>query len=532
MAGFKDAKARLRAISSGAGLAWILVGVVAGAAAIAAVVLYRADQNAFLYFGDAVSHLTRARMFVDSRLPGVHNIGTVWLPLPHVIFLPFALIDQLFYSGIAGSLIGIPCLAGSTVLLYSILRRLTGSVWISVVCALAFGLNPNLVYLALTPMTEMLLMFFVLLSAWMLLMWIDTGHDAYIFTCAAASVCASLCRYEAWLCVVFVSVAALAELSEQRAHGKPMRARMAALVSGMFVWYGIGFWLVWNYLEYGDWLKFAHWTHQIASRTAPEAIEGRPFETARLIGTAIRALYGPVILVCAGASVVRCVRRGLENRSLMMLIFLSLPGIVALGAIVAGYAEIDRWMWNWRYMLTLAPFLAVAAALGIQEIVEFARSAGARAAIALGIFAIPVIQCVMPERVGVSTYIDAKKEFVDETQYAKKAGEQLRQSDTSGSIALVTGYAQSQRIMISSGLPLKRFHTINSAEDDELFQPLWPDEEYVVIGKRSRPESSRLVEFWLTRRSLLLERYRIIWEDPYYLILKLNPAESPLHERS
>ena len=43
-----------------------------------------------LYYGDAVAHLNIARRIVDSRTPGLDQIGTVWLPLPHMLTLPFA----------------------------------------------------------------------------------------------------------------------------------------------------------------------------------------------------------------------------------------------------------------------------------------------------------------------------------------------------------------------------------------------------------------------------------------------------------
>src|SRR4051812_19767499 len=42
-----------------------------------------------LYYGDAEAHLNIARRVIDSRTPGYEQIGTVWLPLPHVLMLPF-----------------------------------------------------------------------------------------------------------------------------------------------------------------------------------------------------------------------------------------------------------------------------------------------------------------------------------------------------------------------------------------------------------------------------------------------------------
>ena len=41
-----------------------------------------------LLYGDAVAHINIARRVFDSRTPGLLQLGTVWLPLPHLLILP------------------------------------------------------------------------------------------------------------------------------------------------------------------------------------------------------------------------------------------------------------------------------------------------------------------------------------------------------------------------------------------------------------------------------------------------------------
>jgi len=43
-----------------------------------------------LTYNDAASHLNIARRVVDNLTPGIAQIGTVWLPLPHLLMLIFA----------------------------------------------------------------------------------------------------------------------------------------------------------------------------------------------------------------------------------------------------------------------------------------------------------------------------------------------------------------------------------------------------------------------------------------------------------
>src|SRR5690242_5413860 len=57
-----------------------------------------------LYYGDAEAHLNIARRIVDSRTPGPEQIGTVWLPLPHLIMLPFVMQDAWWRTGLAGAI--------------------------------------------------------------------------------------------------------------------------------------------------------------------------------------------------------------------------------------------------------------------------------------------------------------------------------------------------------------------------------------------------------------------------------------------
>src|SRR5438477_12735280 len=62
-----------------------------------------------LYYGDAEAHLNIARRIVDSRTPGPDQIGTVWLPLPHLLLIPFVIRDSWWHGGLAGVLPSTGC---------------------------------------------------------------------------------------------------------------------------------------------------------------------------------------------------------------------------------------------------------------------------------------------------------------------------------------------------------------------------------------------------------------------------------------
>src|SRR5271169_2885230 len=70
----------------------------------AAALLTALRQGWTLWYGDAEAHLNIARRIFDSRTPGYEQLGTVWLPLPHLLMIPFAMHDAWWRNGLAGAI--------------------------------------------------------------------------------------------------------------------------------------------------------------------------------------------------------------------------------------------------------------------------------------------------------------------------------------------------------------------------------------------------------------------------------------------
>src|SRR3981189_3141751 len=79
---------------------------VAGAAVLVSLFafLYYLQQGDLLLYGDAVAHINIARRVFDSQTPGLLQLGTVWLPLPHLLMIPFIFIDSMWQSGAGASI--------------------------------------------------------------------------------------------------------------------------------------------------------------------------------------------------------------------------------------------------------------------------------------------------------------------------------------------------------------------------------------------------------------------------------------------
>jgi hypothetical protein len=115
-----------------------------------------------LLYGDAVAHLGIARRILDSRNPGLVQLGGVWLPLPHLLMLPFVQKMEWWQNGLAGAWPSMLCYIASVAGLYRLARRILIPRW-ALAATLLYALNPNLLYLSTTAMTEPL---FLALFIW------------------------------------------------------------------------------------------------------------------------------------------------------------------------------------------------------------------------------------------------------------------------------------------------------------------------------------------------------------------------------
>ena len=72
-----------------------------------------------LYWGDAEAHLNIARRIVEARNPGYEQLGSPWLPLPHLLMLPLVIHDPLWRNGLAGAIPSAICFTIAAGLLFA-----------------------------------------------------------------------------------------------------------------------------------------------------------------------------------------------------------------------------------------------------------------------------------------------------------------------------------------------------------------------------------------------------------------------------
>ena len=172
----------------------------------AASVYWRAGLSLSHY--DAKAHLVVSRRIFDSLTPSWEQIGAVWLPLPHVINAIPVQIDWFYRTGAFAIAISILSFAITTACVSAMVRLLTGSRTGALLAASLFALNPNVLYLQSTPMTEPLLFALTALVVLHLAEWGKSEAPRARPAVGWTIVLACLTRYEAWPIVGAAIVAA------------------------------------------------------------------------------------------------------------------------------------------------------------------------------------------------------------------------------------------------------------------------------------------------------------------------------------
>ncbi len=223
-----------------------------------AAIVWSAHNDMLLAYGDAQSHLEIARRVFDSRTPSFAQLGTVWLPVPHLLLMPFVYIDPLWHSGLAGSLVGLVCLAGAAAWLFLLVREVTRR---DVAAWIALGIlvtNPNVLYVCTTALTEPVLLATMTGATYYLYRWGRDGRYPHLMAAGLLTALAIGSRYDGWFYAAAgaacVAVAALGTRSVARGEAAVL-TYLAVPAYTMFLW------ILYNWLIFGDPLAFQRGEH-------------------------------------------------------------------------------------------------------------------------------------------------------------------------------------------------------------------------------------------------------------------------------
>jgi len=241
-----------------------------------AAVIWSWRNGALLNYGDAIAHLHIARRVVDCRFPGIDELGSVWLPLPHLLMLPFVEVYAWWANGIAGTIPSVIAYLAACVGIYRLARR-----WLtppaSALGLAFFALNPNLLYLQTTAMTEPLFLCEMIWIVDLLVEWRESldedPHRAGRLEgwIAIALIAAVFTRYDGWIIAFLAwSSMGIVRLKRDRLRSTSFWLWSAALAAAPAAWFA------YNAVCFGDWLEFARGPYSAKAIELRTAAPGWP----------------------------------------------------------------------------------------------------------------------------------------------------------------------------------------------------------------------------------------------------------------
>ncbi|MGB9074118.1 MAG: hypothetical protein WCC22_15885 [Terriglobales bacterium] len=386
-----------------------LLQVAAAASAVCLLsFLYCFQRGEILLYGDAVAHINIARRVFDSQTPGLLQLGTVWLPLPHLLMVPFLLSDWMWQTGVGGS---IPSMIGYVFGVAGIFRLVRGMLktgacsepaaragaWVA---AFAYGANPNLLYLQATAMTESL---YLALFIWAVVYLqefaqgdrgletrittkdtkVHEGKRLLLWKCGLCLAGAELTRYDGWVLAVAMGVVVIG-LAVRRWEDRSFRRCALKFVVGVAAVPLL--WLAYNAAVYGNPLAFANGPYSakaIEQRTATVnpaanhvgAAASYFLKSAQLDMAA--GNWGRIWIVVALAGLALTIT---QLRARWVLLMLWLPLLFYALSIAYGSVPLfvpAWWPFTWynlRYGLQLLPLFAVAAGMIPSALTKFDKA--------------------------------------------------------------------------------------------------------------------------------------------------------------
>lgn len=208
-----------------------------------------------LAYNDARSHLDIGRRVVEGLKPGLAQLGSVWLPLPHILMIPTIWNDFMWHSGMAGSIQSMVSFVVTSLCIYYFLRHLGVGLLGRFVGVAVFVTNLNVLYMQSIAMGELLLLATMTLGVYGLMRWSQTNTIFSLIQSSFWIMLSTLIRYDGWF--LFLYAFGVVGLTCLRRYGYKVAEGTLVLFATM-AGIGIVSWFLWNQLIFKDALYFMY----------------------------------------------------------------------------------------------------------------------------------------------------------------------------------------------------------------------------------------------------------------------------------
>ncbi|MBI4136987.1 hypothetical protein HY469_02900 [Candidatus Roizmanbacteria bacterium] len=481
--------------------------------------IYYLNNGLGIAYNDARSHLDIGRRVVEGLKPGLAQLGSVWLPLTHVLMVPTIWNDFMWHSGLAGALQSMASFVATALVIYFFLQKLGAGLFARLVGVAVFVANINILYLQSTAMTELLLLATMTLGVYELVLWSKKELPISLIKSSFWIMLSTLIRYDGWFLLFMASLLILVKTVKDKGY---------KATEGTYIFFcslgglGIALWLLWNLLIFKDPLFFAfgpYSAHAQQTQLDEAGVLATKHELWLSIKIYFYALmynsYGiTVVFGVIGAVMVYLDKKISVNTRLMLLSLLA-PFIFNVIALYLGHSVLfiqglsgDTWF-NARYGIMMMPSLAVFVGYLIHRAGYFKYSiAGIWFFVIVFAFANYDAVTIDDARVGSS-----QKNVTEVSGWLRENA-----ADREGFVLISA--ASHDAIIFSSGLPMKRFIHEGTGKYWESATS-YPDQWARWIIMRTNDMND--MTFNTVSKTGALPKYELVGQYPFADIYELRP---------
>lgn len=492
-----------------------------------------------LLYGDAVAHINIARRVFDSQTPGLLQLGTVWLPLPHLLMIPFILSNTLWQSGAGASIPSMIAYVFGMVGIFRLVRDALSAKAKAIVetglrpdsaeaasatsvatlgawtAAIVYGANPNLIYMQATAMTESVsLAFFI----WAVVYFAEFVRDlpadnlpkpsgakkvrtqprfSSLTRCAWCLAAAELSRYDGWF-LAGVMGAIVAVIALRRWPDRSLRRSALKFMLGIAI--APVLWLLYNAAIYGNALEFANGPY---SAKAIEQRVGAP--NPALHNPRVAAIYflksaqlnmadanwGRFWLAAALAASVFALRKWRSQAAWILLLWV--PLLFYAYSIAYGSVPLHVHTWwpfatfNQRYGLQLLPMFAVSIGLLTAALFNLDNGRWRGGLVAAVILALVSLSYALVWKAGPQCFQEARRNWDIRAPLNSEVERVVARLPQDSRFLMDLG--EHVGVMEQAGIPLRR--VVNNENHRAWKRPSDPD----GLWERALADPPRYVDF-------------------------------------
>lgn len=432
-----------------------LVTAVLSVISIASFVYYY-NNGLGLAYNDARSHLDIGRRVVEGLNPGVAQLGSVWLPLTHILMALTVWNDFMWHSGLSGAILSMIAFVGNGALIYLFLKELRVGLFGRFLGVAVFVANINILYLQSTALTELALIGTMTAGAYYILRWTKTDSLNYLIYAAFWIMLSTLVRYDGWFLLFLSSVFIFFRILKIKGYNTAEGIIVLFCTLGGL---GIALWLLWNQLIFNDALYFMFGPYSAYVQQRQYDAAGILFTRHNLFLSVKLYFYAlfynsgtfTVIIGFIGSAIILFDKSFSRNMRIATLVLVA-PLAFNIIALYFGHSILfipgisgDKWF-NIRYGIMMAPSFAIFIGYIAHRAVKI------RLMLASFLFFLAFFSFAS----GDAVTIDDAKAGISGNAVAD-ISDWLNQNTKYSSGFILTSLASFDAVIFSSGLPMKKF---------------------------------------------------------------------------